>query len=61
MTDLQELNVKMYEFARQWAAGADLNMSGVSLADCITYDVLSVLGRQLLIATEQTPTEASVL
>lgn len=48
MNDLADLNLKMYDFARRWADGVDLIVSGVALADCIAYDVLSVIGRQLL-------------
>ena len=43
----------MYDFARHWGDGADLNVSGVSLPDCLAYDVLSVIGRQLLSGSEQ--------
>ena len=36
------------EIARTWHAGIDLTFAGVNLADCMTYDVLSVLGRAWL-------------
>lgn len=55
MNGMQALNQKMYEFVKHWADGADLELSGVSLPDCIEYDVLSVIGRQLL--EEQNPTK----
>jgi hypothetical protein len=57
MSDMAELNLKMYDFARRWADGLTLAVSGVSLADCIAYDVLSVIGRQLLEAQEPKPSE----
>ena len=34
--------------ARAWWNGIDLTFSGIDLADCITYDVLSVLGNAWL-------------
>ncbi len=53
MNEMQNLNQKMYDFVRGWAQGATLTASGVALADCIAYDVLSVLGRQLLEGQEK--------
>lgn len=52
MGELAELNQKMYEFVDEWAEGVNLMVSGVSLPDCMAYDALSVLGRQLLNAAE---------
>lgn len=34
--------------ARVWYDGIDLTLNGIDLADCITYDVLNVLGRAWL-------------
>jgi len=53
MNEQMELNKRMYDFAQHWGDGADLNVSGVSLPDCLAYDVLSVIGRQLLSGSEQ--------
>ncbi len=53
MNEMQDLNVKMYQFVKGWAQGATMTASGVALADCIEYDVLSVIGRQLVEGQEQ--------
>ncbi len=53
MNKMQELNQKLYDFVQRWADGATLLVDGVSLPDCIEYDVLSVIGRQLVEGQEQ--------
>ena len=58
MSELKELNEKLYDFVQHWHDGVTLEMSGVSLPDCIEYDVLSVVGRQLVNAPAAPEAEA---
>ena len=44
----QEMNQKLYDFVRRWRDSAQLMIGGVNLADCMAYDVLSVVGRQIV-------------
>lgn len=53
LESMSELNKKMYDFVQRWAEGANLTMSLVSLPDCMAYDALSVIGRQLLGGPDQ--------
>ena len=56
----QELNQKLYDVVREWCINARLVMSGVNLADCMAYDALSVMGRQIISAQDETQKQGEV-
>ncbi len=44
----EEMNQSLYAFVREWVAKSRLALSGVNVADCMAYDALSVVGRQIV-------------
>ncbi len=50
----EELNQSLYDFVREWVEKSRLALSGVNVADCMAYDALSVVGRQIVNAMPET-------